>query len=129
MSTDNSLKDAPVYERIYALVRQIPPGKVATYGQIAATVGACTARMAGYAMAAVTPELGVPWQRVLNRQGKISIRSGGKASIRQRELLEAEGVRFDARDRIDFEAVGWHGPDWEWLAYHGYNPVPIMDNR
>ena len=47
----NSLKDAPVYERIYALVRQVPTGRVVTYGQVAAMVGRCTPRMVGYAMA------------------------------------------------------------------------------
>ena len=62
----------PLYVRIYDLVRQIPPGKVATYGQIAGVVGGCTARMVGYAMAAVPEGLDVPWQRVINAKGKIS---------------------------------------------------------
>lgn len=104
-------EERPLYERIYDLVRQIPPGKVATYGQIAQAVGGCSARLVGYAMAALHsgnhPD--VPWQRVINRHGKISIHDPfGK--YRQRLLLEQEGVYFDSRDQIDFHEFGWMGP-------------------
>ncbi len=122
-----SLQEAPVYERIYGLVRQIPAGRVTTYGQVAAAVGGCTARMVGYAMAALPLETDVPWQRVINRQGKISPRSSGLGSARQRQLLEAEGVRFDAKNRVDFEKFGWSGPAWGWLATHGFYPLPPLD--
>ena len=102
-----------LYERIYALVRLIPPGKVTTYGRIAELVGGCTARMVGYAMAALKyrsfPD--VPWQRVINAQGKISIRGDGFGHIVQRALLEEEGVLFDADGRVDFSKFGWFGPD------------------
>ncbi len=103
-------EEAPLYERIYAIVRQIPEGRVATYGQIAAIVGGCSARMVGYAMAALKsgehPD--VPWQRVINRQGKISIHDPfGK--YHQRLLLEEEGVHFDSRDQVDFKEFGWVG--------------------
>jgi len=117
------LKDAPVYERIYAVVRQIPPGAITTYGQIAKIVGGCTPRMVGYAMAALPFGTDVPWQRVINRQGKISPRSSGFGSARQRQLLEAEGVKFDAQGRVDFDEVGWPGPDWEWLEVNGFYPL------
>jgi len=121
-----SLKDAPVYERIYAVVRQIPRGRVATYGQVAAIVGGCTARMVGYAMAAL-PYPDVPWQRVINRQGKVSARTSGHGSALQRQLLEAEEVEFDAADRVNFSQVGWSGPDWAWLEQHGFYPVPLLN--
>ncbi|MGQ9787397.1 MAG: MGMT family protein [Anaerolineae bacterium] len=101
------MQNTPLYERIYAVVRQIPPGKVAPYGQIAAIVGGCTARMVGYALAALRFDTDVPWQRVINRKGKISPRSGGAGSALQRQLLEAEGVRFDREGRVDFAEVGW----------------------
>ncbi len=120
--TDHSLQDAPVYEQIYAVVRQIPGGQVATYGQIAGIVGGCTARMVGYAMAALPFDTDVPWQRVINAQGKVSPRSGGQGSALQRQLLEEEGVVFDARNRVDFDQVGWPGPDWAWLIQHGFHP-------
>jgi methylated-DNA-protein-cysteine methyltransferase-like protein len=94
---------------VWDIVRQIPNGQVSTYGQIAALIPppqgvsekdyqAWGARWVGGAMAAC-PD-GVPWQRVINAQGKISLRPGG-GHERQRQLLEAEGVLFDAREKID----------------------------
>ena len=94
-----------LYERIYLVVRQIPAGKVAAYGQIAQIAGDCTARMVGYAMAACPDD--VPWQRVINAQGKISLRQNADE---QRQLLEAEGVVFDERERVDLKVFGWDGP-------------------
>lgn len=103
----------PLYERIYAMVRRIPPGKVTTYGRVAELVGGCTARMVGYAMAALKrgspPE--VPWQRVINAQGKISVHGDGIGNAMQRTLLEEEGVVFDRIGRVDFSVFGWPGPD------------------
>ena len=103
---------------VWAIVRQIPPGRVSTYGRIAALVAlpvgmdpkdyaAFGPRWVGGAMAAC-PE-GVPWQRVVNAQGKISLRPG-QGSGKQRELLEDEGVEFGDRDRIDLDLFGWEGP-------------------
>ncbi len=98
-----------LYDRIYAVVRQIPHSQVATYGQIAAIVGNCTARSVGFAMAAVPGGTDIPWHRVLNSQGKVSDRRGGDGSIRQRHRLEDEGVHFDPHGRVDFYSVGWDG--------------------
>ena len=95
------------YEKIYEAVRRIPRGKVATYGQIAKIVDRCTARMVGYAMAALRGRTDVPWQRVINAQGEISTRSGGDGAVRQRRLLEKEGIRFDGGGRIDFKKYRW----------------------
>jgi methylated-DNA-protein-cysteine methyltransferase-like protein len=97
------------YQQIYAVVRQVPPGKVVTYGQIAQITGGCTARMVGYAMAALPEGSDVPWQRVINYQGKISPHGFGYGSAMQRLLLEEEGVVFDAEDRIDFNVFNWLG--------------------
>jgi methylated-DNA-protein-cysteine methyltransferase-like protein len=103
----------PLYERIYAIVRLIPPGKLTTYGRIAELVGGCSARMVGYAMSALkrggTPD--VPWQRVINAKGQISIHGDGVGNAMQRIILEEEGVVFDAKDRVDFARFGWLGPD------------------
>ncbi|HEY3476872.1 MAG TPA: MGMT family protein [Anaerolineales bacterium] len=104
------------YEHVWNLVRQIPHGKVATYGQIALMIPppvgvdfdsykAFSPRWVGGAMAACPDD--VPWQRVINSQGKISERPGAE---RQRELLEAEGVVF-VKDKIDLKKYGWKGPD------------------
>lgn len=105
--------EIPVYERVYIVIRQIPAGKVATYGQIAQIVDGCTARMVGYALAALGPNSNVPWQRVINSQGKISPRSGGIGSALQRQILEAEGIVFDHKGRVDFEKFGWLGLEIE----------------
>lgn len=102
------------YDRIYRVVQQIPPGQVATYGQIARIVGDCSARMVGYALAALHDATAVPWQRVINRQGKISLRPDFGAAEQQRQPLEAEGVTFDSHGRIDLAIYGWPGPRGPW---------------
>ncbi len=121
----DSLRNAGRYPRIHAIVRMIPRGRVATYGQVAAIEGHCTARMVGYAMAALSAsDRAVPWQRVVNRAGAVSERGGGGGTASQRRALEAEGVLFDAAGRIDFDVAGWNGPDVEWLEKHGFHPAP-----
>lgn len=107
---DTPEKRIPMYEQIYDVVRQIPSGKVASYGQIARIVGTCNARMVGYAMSALRTEE-VPWQRVINSQGKVSQHGDGIGTILQRQILMDEGVIFDNQDRIDFNQFGWHGPE------------------
>jgi methylated-DNA-protein-cysteine methyltransferase-like protein len=108
------MPEANVYLRIYAVIRQIPRGHVATYGQIARIVGGISAQMVGFALAALrTHESGepVPWQRVINAQGKISPHGFGYGSAVQRDLLEEEGVRFDPAGCIDFSIFGWLPPE------------------
>ena len=120
-----SLRDAGRYPRIYAIVRMIPRGRVATYGQVAAIEGSATARMVGYALAALPrSDRSVPWQRVLNHAGTVSERSGGGGTVRQRQALEAEGIPFDTKGRIDFDTAGWDGPDLDWMERHGFHPAP-----
>ena len=104
---ENFPAELTLRERIYAAVRQIPYGKVATYGQIALIAGRCTARMVGNALAGLSNGEDVPWQRVINRMGKISPHGAGFGSAMQRALLEEEGVEFDAQGRIDFRRFGW----------------------
>lgn len=91
-------------QRIYTVVRTIPCGAVTSYGAVARRVG-CDARQVGYAMAALPSGSDVPWHRVLNARGEISI--PGNTGVRQRALLVAEGVTFDARGRVDFARDGW----------------------
>ncbi len=97
------------YERIYAVVRKIPRGRVATYGQVATFAGLPgRARQVGYALHALRDGTGVPWQRVVNAAGKISQRPGG--ALTQRILLEREGIAFDAAGRIRLSRFGWRAP-------------------
>ncbi|MGH9361218.1 MAG: MGMT family protein [Thermoanaerobaculia bacterium] len=97
------------YARIYALVRQIPGGRVATYGQVAALAGIPGgARQVGYALHALPDGADVPWQRVINARGEVSARSsGGWAEGYQRHVLEEEGVAFDRRGRVDLDRFRW----------------------
>ncbi len=111
--------------QVWEFARQIPAGKVATYGQIARMIPppegvevksylSLGPRWAGSAMAKCPED--VPWQRVINSQGKISLRPGAEE---QRQLLESEGIEFDDRERVDFTKVQWSGPDEAWCKAHG----------
>jgi methylated-DNA-protein-cysteine methyltransferase related protein len=106
------------YQRIYEVVRQIPAGRVATYGQVATVVGSSvTAREVGEALAAFrdgAPGPAIPWQRVINAQGKVS------TGRHQQHLLEQEGIVFDANGHTDLRRFGWAGPDPSWAESHGF---------
>ncbi|HEU5219650.1 MAG TPA: MGMT family protein [Gemmatimonadales bacterium] len=96
------------YRRIYAVVRRIPRGRIASYGQVASLAGLPgRARQVGYAMYALPAGSNGPWQRVVNSMGTISRRRIPGAELSQRMLLEREGVRFGPGGRISFETFGW----------------------
>lgn len=119
------MTDTPsIYAHILAVVRLIPLGRVASYGQIAWIVNAATPRMVGYAMAGLPAGSDVPWQRVINSQGGISPRGDPLSSGRQRALLEEEGVVFGPDGRVDFARFGWGGPDPAWLEAQGFVSLP-----
>lgn len=89
------------------MVRRVPYGRVATYGQIARVAGLGDhARMVGYALAALPSSTAVPWHRVINAQGMVSPRRSGD-SLSQRLRLEREGVRFDGRGRVALARHRW----------------------
>jgi methylated-DNA-protein-cysteine methyltransferase-like protein len=97
------------YERIYAAVRRIPRGRVATYGQMARLAGLPgQARLVGYALSALGDGSRVPWHRVVNARGAISPRrDGGPMATVQRLRLERERVRFDGQGRIRLGVYQW----------------------
>ena len=95
------------YPRIYAVVRRIPRGRVATYGQVAEAAGLPgRARQVGYALHALPRGTAVPWHRVINAAGRLSRRAIPGGEVTQRQLLEREGVAFEG-ERIAFERFGW----------------------
>lgn len=94
--------------KIWAAVKRIPRGRVATYGQIATLAGIDGhARQVGYALNALPQGSDVPWHRVVNSFGEVSPRSGNDSHELQRMLLEAEGIEFDARGKIDLRRYRW----------------------
>lgn len=96
-------------EAICAVIRRIPRGWVATYGQVAAMAGMPRrARLVGRVLQRLDPATRIPWHRVVNAKGEVSYslsRNGG--DVLQRRLLETEGIRFDASNRLDLERCRW----------------------
>ena len=114
-----SVPSRELYRQIYAVVRQVPAGQVATYGQIALVADVPSARIVGQALSALEGGSDVPWHRIVNSQGKISVRRHGAADAAQMRRLTAEGVFFDRLGRVDFQTVAWPGPGWAWLEAQG----------
>ncbi len=117
------------YETVWEIVRQVTPGQVVTFGQIAAMIPAppeidpetyqrIAPRWVGYAMNAVSfsDNPTVPWHRVINSKGGISLEAGSKPAVQQRARLEAEGIEFNSKDLTDFDRFGWDGPPDDWLG-------------
>jgi methylated-DNA-protein-cysteine methyltransferase related protein len=125
------------YKIVWEIVRQVPSGVVTTYGQIASMIpppetinppdyDRIAPRWVGYAMNAsssadldskTTPDgkTPIPWQRVINSKGGISLPKGSHSANEQRIRLEAEGVQFDENELVDLNVYGWDGPDDNWL--------------
>ncbi len=98
--------------QVYEVVRRIPPGKVASYGQIARLLGRPrAAREVGWALRDLPEGLDVPWQRVINAQGRISFPVDSQAAGLQRAMLEDEGVVFRPDGSVDLKVYGWQGLD------------------
>ncbi len=97
------------WRAFWKVVARVPIGRVATYGQVAALAGLPgEARQVGYALAALPESTDIPWQRVVNARGEISLRHDFDGAPRQRLLLLDEGIVFDERGRIDLSRFGWH---------------------
>lgn len=110
------MSERTFYEKVYVLVRQIPIGKVSSYGRVAAMLGSAgAARQVGYAMSALKSKANnetyadIPWQRVINHQGKITIKGSEHGRLRQAELLKEEGVDVDNNLQVDMDVFLWEG--------------------
>ena len=127
---------APYDRIVWEIVWQIPPGRVLSYGQIASMIPApqgmdvpgyerIAPRWVGYALRRCMSDdrnnprdpaqPSIPWHRVINSQGGISLPEGSYDAAQQRTRLEDEGVEFDRRGCVDFRRFGWYGPDDDWL--------------
>ncbi len=110
-------KQQESFERIWATIRRIPLGRVATYGQIAAEAGyPKRPRLTAQALAQVPPGMELPWFRVINAQGKIAIPEGSRGHREQKRRLKNEGVKFE-RERVDLEIYRWQPR----------SPAPLLD--
>ena len=121
------------FATVWNIVEQIPEGKVSTYGQIATMIPASDGtdpdqmkrlapRWVGTAMRKTPKGQNIPWQRVINSQGKISFPEGSPQAEEQMRLLEMEGVEFDRSGKVDFDIVGWEGPNYEYLESNDLFP-------
>ena len=99
------MPDSELYPKIYATINAIPAGLVTSYGAIAKMVG-CGPRQVGYALHALPEDSKLPWHRVLNHAGRISLPPSAGYE-RQRTLLEQEGVEFSLKGRVDLKRFGW----------------------
>jgi methylated-DNA-protein-cysteine methyltransferase-like protein len=97
-----------INHRIWQVVASIPEGRVATYGDVAEKAGLSrAARRVGRALRSLPPETRIPWHRVINAQGRISLPRDSFSYRTQRDRLEAEGVLFGSGGRIDLQRFGW----------------------
>lgn len=121
------------FETVWDIVRQIPEGRVSTYGQIASMIPPTdytdpdqmkrlAPRWVGTAMRKTPKGTSVPWQRVINSQGKISFPAGSPQAEEQQQLLELEGIAFDNKGKVNFAEVGWEGPNYEYLESNDLMP-------
>ena len=109
-------KYSPFYEKVYAIVRLIPKGQVTSYGRIAEMLESSgAARQVGYAMSALKNKAkdpdyaNIPWQRVVNHVGEISIKGSDHGRLMQAELLQDEGVEVSEKLKIDMQKFLWDG--------------------
>lgn len=99
--------NSTLFKSILQIIKRIPPGKVATYGQIAMLAGTQNPRLVGFALAGQKEDTDVPWFRVINSKGKISFPEDSEGFNIQYSLLTNEGVIFDSKNRIDLNKYGW----------------------
>ncbi len=130
--------DPQFNEKVWLITRQIPRGKVSTYGQIASMIPPLpdenpethrrlAPRWVGEALRNL-PDDSIPWQRVINSQGKVSL--AGATGEKQKSLLEAEGVSFTEAGRVNFATAGWEGPDEGWLEANDFDaPAPLGSTK
>lgn len=127
---------AKYFQVVWEIVRQVPYGQVTTFKQIGEMIPPPAgveaedyvrlgARWVGDALNAVSipDEPTVPWHRVINSRGSISLPEASQGAALQRGRLRAEGMEFDARDRVDFDRCGWEGPEAAWTTAHGLLPA------
>lgn len=117
LSDSPSPAPATFRDAVHAVVRSVPCGRVTSYGAVAALAGSPrAARGVGAVLNALPPDTDIPWWRIVNRQGRVTIPSALGLRALQRTLLEREGVSFLGDGSVDLDRHEWAGPDGEWDA-------------
>ena len=128
--------DKSFFDTVWLITKQIPAGSVSSYGQISSMIPPydgtdpdqhqrLAPRWVGTAMRNVSDkDKNVPWQRVINSQGKISLPD--ESGEKQRRLLEDEGIKFSKGGKVDLVEFGWQGPDDAWLDEHNLLPPNLF---
>jgi len=112
VNAPRATRDSTFYDRVYEFVRMVPRGYVVTYGQVALELGApAAARAVGYALHFLPGDTDVPWWRVINASGGISLKGRGEAAEVQRRQLEGDGVRFEGGGTINLRRYRWIPPE------------------
>ncbi len=115
-SINRHRQSSELYQHIWRVIDRIPEGRIATYGQIARLAGlGFNARLVGYALHALPEGSDIPWHRVVNAKGRISLRSEGGYHLLQKKMLENENVRF-VNEVIDLEIYGWRPESYSILV-------------
>ena len=112
------------YAPIYALVREVPKGQVASYGMIASLLPGVTSRMVGRALGRMPKSVRAPWHRIVNAGGAIADRPGAEE---QRRRLKAEKIAFRKSGKVEWVTHRWEGPSGRWAAKSQLDPITIME--
>jgi len=104
---EKSISKNNLFERLLIIIKQIPKGKVATYGQIATIAGIQNPRLVGFALASQKSDKEVPWFRVINSKGEISFPEESDGFKIQYSLLKNDGIIFDAKNRVNLDKYRW----------------------
>ncbi len=112
------------YSLVYALIREVPKGEVASYGMIASLLPGVGPRQVARALSHLPRGVKTPWQRIIQSSGSVAERVGAE---RQRTLLRKDGVAFRKNGAVDWKAHRWQGPSQQWIIENDFDPNDVME--
>ncbi len=112
------------YSPVYALIREVPKGEVASYGMVASLLPGIGPRQVARALSHMPRGVTAPWQRIIQSSGNVAERVGAE---RQRKMLKKEGVTFRNNGAVEWKAHRWRGPSQKWIIDTGYDPNDVME--
>ncbi len=112
------------YSPVYALIREVPKGEVASYGMIAGLLPGVGPRQVARALSHMPRDIKTPWQRIIQSSGAVAERVGAE---RQRSMLRKEGVTFRKNGAVDWLSHRWQGPSHQWIIENDFDPHDVME--